>query len=47
MEMKLDFVLNQISFKFFVKMIRIKGFRNPKNYILITIQIKIAAHPLY
>lgn len=32
MEMEPNFVLNQIDLKFFVKMIEIKGFRNPKNW---------------
>jgi hypothetical protein len=31
MEMELGLVLNQIDFKFFVKMIGTKDFRNPKN----------------
>lgn len=30
--MELNLVLNQIDFKFFVKMIETKGFRNPKNW---------------
>jgi hypothetical protein len=32
MEMEPNLVLNQIDFKFFVKMIETKGFRNPKNW---------------
>jgi hypothetical protein len=31
MKMKLDLVLNYISFKYFMKMTRTKGFRNLKN----------------
>jgi hypothetical protein len=31
MEMELGLVLNQIHFKFFVKMTGTKDFRNPKN----------------
>jgi hypothetical protein len=31
MEMELDLVLNQIGFKFFAKVIEIKGFKNQKN----------------
>lgn len=31
MEMELDLVLNHANFKFFVKMIRTQGLRNPKN----------------
>jgi hypothetical protein len=31
MKMKLNLVLNYTSFKYFMKMIRIKGFRNSKN----------------
>ncbi len=50
MVMELNFVLNQISFKFCVKIIEIKSLRNPKNqsqawtrdvYIYIDIDIKV------
>jgi hypothetical protein len=32
MEMEPELVLNQTSSKFFVKMTRTRGFRNPKNH---------------
>jgi hypothetical protein len=36
MEMEPNLVLNQTNFKFFVKMTRTKGFRNPKNHKLVS-----------